>query len=793
MTTRSKTRTLPESFIFVFDEILEQPPDGNLRLCCKEMGVLSLPDLLELTKEDMHDWSGVTLPPGELLPVIIKFRVMDIIKIQRLQAWYVHHDDPDAALWNTITKPDYQAWHDTDQAIRVRAALGTTQTVSSSGAKISGGAAGLTNPTKSEISNFQKAIKLNINDYNKFKDDKYWHKWLDQITTIAALHQTSDVLDPTYLPQPGDEATLFHLHNTFMYTMLTECVQTSKGKICVRAHAVDRDAQATLVALTKAYTDNVSVQMSATTLRSELTVMRLDANWKRSCESFLTFWGHKVLDLEDIQGTPVSDEQKREWLTATLQTHKELEAAVRQTLIHETLAATASGGAGAHMSWEPFFDLLVSIAKMTDNTNQKASKQRQTNLADRNPTGGRPPVRPGRGRTGGRNPSGRAPLLPRGSDGKLIPNTTYEGPNQVMKKGFIFTTPDWWKLSDDQRAVMDTFRRERNANAAAARRTAAAATVAPPAIPSQIEISSASVAPSAISVADAEAITLGNTLRDILSKSAARKAAVMKITYSVNDATLTVLDNDYTGSLIDGGANGGMSGADVRLLETTLDTADVTGITNNVVSNLPIGTCAGLVLSTTGPIILIMNQYAHHGVGTTVHSVNQLLNFGVLVDPVPKRFGGKQRIRTSSGHVIPLNIRNGLAYMDMSPPSDVDMDQCVHVLLTSDVPWNPNLLDDEYLVEDVHTDEFDLVPDYGADTVNDYGELLHRSSANETHIDTIAIVESDDTLFEDYVNQCLYEVHRTQYEVHDTQVERKQMDFNRLKPNFGWMPVERIK
>ena len=111
-----------------------------------------------------------------------------------------------------------------------------------------------------------------------------------------------------------------------------------------------------------------------------------------------------------------------------------------------------------------------------------------------------------------------------------------------------------------------------------------------------------------------------------------------------------------SGSLIDGGANGCMSGADSRLIETTTNTADVTGIAQHIVHDLPIGTCAGLVTSSTGPIIVIMHQYAHLGTGKTIHSILQLRHFGVEVDENPRALSSKQRIRTSSGHVIPLSI-----------------------------------------------------------------------------------------------------------------------------------------
>ena len=57
--------------------------------------------------------------------------------------------------------------------------------------------------------------------------------------------------------------------------------------------------------------------------------------------------------------------------------------------------------------------------------------------------------------------------------------------------------------------------------------------------------------------------------------------------------------------------------------------------------------------------------------------------------------GGRQSIITPDGYVIPLAVRHGLAYMDMYPPSDHDLDSFPHVVFTSDVEWNPSIMDGE--------------------------------------------------------------------------------------------------
>ena len=85
------------------------------------------------------------------------------------------------------------------------------------------------------------------------------------------------------------------------------------------------------------------------------------------------------------------------------------------------------------------------------------------------------------------------------------------------------------------------------------------------------------------------------------------------------------------GSLIDGGADGGMSGCDVRVIEHTLQSADVTGLAALAVNNLPIATVAGVLSSSRGNIIGIFHQYAHLGTGKTIHSANQMWQFGIEI------------------------------------------------------------------------------------------------------------------------------------------------------------------
>jgi hypothetical protein len=53
-----------------------------------------------------------------------------------------------------------------------------------------------------------------------------------------------------------------------------------------------------------------------------------------------------------------------------------------------------------------------------------------------------------------------------------------------------------------------------------------------------------------------------------------------------------------TGSLVDGGAKGGLSGSDMQSIEMTLAKADVSGIADNDLTDLGTGTFAALIQTT---------------------------------------------------------------------------------------------------------------------------------------------------------------------------------------------------
>jgi hypothetical protein len=74
------------------------------------------------------------------------------------------------------------------------------------------------------------------------------------------------------------------------------------------------------------------------------------------------------------------------------------------------------------------------------------------------------------------------------------------------------------------------------------------------------------------------------------------------------------------GALIDRGANGGIAGNNVRIIDKSGQIVNVQGIDNHQLVDIPLITAIAVVWTQCRDIIAIMHQYAHTGKGKTIHS-----------------------------------------------------------------------------------------------------------------------------------------------------------------------------
>jgi hypothetical protein len=114
-------------------------------------------------------------------------------------------------------------------------------------------------------------------------------------------------------------------------------------------------------------------------------------------------------------------------------------------------------------------------------------------------------------------------------------------------------------------------------------------------------------------------------------------------------------------ALIDRGANGCIAGQDMKVIEKTMRTIDLSGIDDHTVRNLPIVTAGGVVQTAQGEIILVLNQAADMTRDArTILSAGQLESFGCKIqDKSPKVQGEEAVVITSEGYRIPIMFRKG--------------------------------------------------------------------------------------------------------------------------------------
>ena len=226
-----------------------------------------------------------------------------------------------------------------------------------------------------------------------------------------------------------------------MYSVFEQCLHTSKSKFQVQLHDSTMNAQLVYKGLLDVYEKDLSGELQAGDLRAELTVMRLDDKWKSSFETFLNHWSTKVLDLERTQDKSVDDDTKRIWLTNTLETQKQMKAAIDQAYVTESTMSGLAGTSVTKLPWDNFFSLVMNQAKLLDRQRKTASKgKREANSLKQKSSKSNHATtqKDGNGHT-------------KKDENPKKEWKKYTGPEMVMTADMHFKRNDYYKLSSNQK------------------------------------------------------------------------------------------------------------------------------------------------------------------------------------------------------------------------------------------------------------------------------------------------------------------------------------------------------
>jgi hypothetical protein len=169
-----------------------------------------------------------------------------------------------------------------------------------------------------------------------------------------------------------------------------------------------------------------------------------------------------------------------------------------------------------------------------------------------------------------------------------------------------------------------------------------------------------------------------------------QKLNMMRINYRINVTSTT--GGNY--SLLDHGSNGGLFGSDVHILHHTIQRVTITGIDNLEVGEYPFALEQDMVsLIVVQPYPLSINM--HILVRVRPYNCQANLNHSNL--QLTKDHAELEEInilQPQNGYFIPLNIIQGLPHF-FCPPTDQEIDDLPHILMTSDLDWDPSSLDNK--------------------------------------------------------------------------------------------------
>ena len=722
--TRSQTP------VTALEHVLDVLNDSDYLLIFREVGISDITGFKIITVEDLKDASAVGTTS------LITLNSVQVRKVEWIQRWFLDNVDENSPLstWFELTPEVLQNYMMTGGA-RSR----PPSTVSTDGSSIS---------TKSTQRKLLYGVKRDINAYPILREDKHWMMFNRTLNSLAATHAVEEVLDTTYVEVEGDKDE-FKGKNTFMFSVFSRSLITPKAKVCLRSHEANKDAQAVYKDLLAAYSDGTVATLNAESLEEQLRNMKLDKSWNKKIETFLHTWSSRLHDLEIIRDDEVSQADKRRWLINSIKGHEALYQGVNTAKSVEQAMKGMSGYSS--MTWDQFFAVLLDHAQILDSNTVKKTTRAANNSNTRS--------------NGGNNKSRG------GNQGKnWIPFEKWKEMTPAQRKEAVKKRQE----AAQQRKAQKSQQQQNSSNSSPPTTTTshttvnnanqtqtvtfAEDTVLPPATNSH----ATSVAAQAQRLVNQASQQPPSAPSSVTWNGVTYHAHVTNIRYHINS---TQARNTPCGSLIDRGANGGLSGNDVRVLETsTTQFADVTGIAGASVKKAPLCTVAGVLQTQKGPIIGIFHQYAHYGEGNTLHSPLQLGDLGLEVDDHPKQLGlGKQQITTPEGFVIPLSMKEGLMYMDMAPPSDEELDLYPHVTMTKDTPWDPSIYDEDA--------DLEVIDD-----------------------DTQEDGESEEWDLNAMVTKCVIACHRTDMVVYTPKcVLPKKPDFSALRPVFGWIPAQRVK
>ena len=589
---------------------------------------------------------------------------------------------------------------------------------------------------KIALNNFKKGTKRDASVYPIFKNDKYYDTFQRSFLANLKAQGLYDVADPKYDPESGDiyDQELFQGKQSFVYSVLVASLQTEKGRELVKEF--EGDARSIILKLHHYHTKSNVAKHDIITLTTDITNLTLNDSWKGTVRQFLSHFKEKLRLLDSL--VPVSDQLPETTRITFLQRAVQQNQDLRQIHVMDCVWRFKTDPTET-LTFETYYNLLWDAAHQYDLHHTKKGPQRkafisqQEEVNDENEyvieeneffTDPEPEEEP--------SPYSvyQSSFHPKMPQKAYLPSKIWETLSESTKQMIIehnkkikLNNPTSYN-SGNKTKPNPTMGKPNPVPQKVHQHSKDDAKEELPSDNSTQTLVNKCLAESGIDPTDIQNVmSVSHAKRNISSHDSSRKI-------HIHQRYVFTRVNQSNHHLIDRGANGGLAGADMRVIHTTPRKINIVGIDDHELTGLNVVTAAALLDTQKGPIIGIFHEYAHLGKGKSIHASGQLEWFNCQVDDRSKIVGGAQRIETPEGYVIPFSIETGLVYMHpIRIPTDQDLQMYPHVFFTSPDIWDPSVLDHEItpsLLEDINQQSDDsLLQD---SIFDEYGDLHHRAT-----------------------------------------------------------------
>ena len=593
----------------------------------------------------------------------------------------------------------------------------------------------LQTPSESQtaLNNFKKGTKRDASVYPIFKNDKYYDTFQRSFLANLKAQGLYDVADPDHDPENGDtyEKELFKGKQSFVYSFLVTSLQTEKGRELVKEF--EGDARSIILKLHHYHTKSNVAQHDIITLTTDIANLTLNDSWKGTVRQFLSHFKEKLRLLDSL--VPVSDQLPETTRITFLQRAVQQNHDLRQIHVMDSVWRFKTDSTDA-LTFDIYYNHLWDAAHQYDLHQAKKGPQRKAyfskqeeisdddeyaNAEEQFSTDPEPEEH---------SPysvyqSSFHPKMPQKS---FLPPSIWETLSESTKQMIIehnkkvkLNNPTPYP-SGSKTKPNPTLGKSTPAPQQVHQHSQDEPTEEPPPDTSTQTLVNKCLAESGIDPTDIQnVLSVSYAKRNISSHESSRHI-------QTHQRYVFARVNQSNHHLIDRGANGGLAGADMRVIHATPRKINIVGIDDHELTGLNVVTAAAFLDTQKGPIIGVFHEYTHLGKGRSIHAAGQMEWFNCQVDDRSKLVGGAQGIETSEGYVIPLSIESGLVYMhSMRIPTDHDLQNYPHVFFTSPDIWDTSVLDHGIppsLLEDInqHSDD-SLLQDSIFDA---YGEPHHR-------------------------------------------------------------------